>query len=138
GRYREVVQDALEYLLPNAPKRERAPRPPPAPALPRTVFAVATARAGGAASAAPTPARPASAPTAPTPAATAPAPGESSEEKVFAFVAELDDGKGAPWEGVVSRAGKAGIDEEQVEEALNGLMDKGLIYEPVLGRLKKA
>ena len=26
---------------------------------------------------------------------------------------------------------------EELEEAINGLLDKGLVYEPVLGRMKK-
>lgn len=60
------------------------------------------------------------------------------EEKVLALVEKHDDGKGAHWKDVVAEAAKAKIAEDQVEEALNGLMDKGLVYEPVLGRLKKA
>jgi RPA family protein len=62
---------------------------------------------------------------------------EQIEEEVFGFVEKLDDGKGAPWEEVSANAQKKRISESEVEEALNRLMDKGRIYEPVLGRLKK-
>lgn len=58
------------------------------------------------------------------------------EDAVYGFVEDSDDGDGAPWEAIVSAAEEEGIDEEQVEEALNSLMDRGLIYEPVLGRLE--
>ena len=35
-------------------------------------------------------------------------------------------------------AEKAKIDAQRVEQALNALMDKGLVYEPILGRLRSA
>jgi uncharacterized protein len=63
---------------------------------------------------------------------------DADEEKVIAVVASLDrDGKGAPWEGILDAASKAGVTKEHLEEAINSLLDKGLIYEPVLGRMKK-
>jgi uncharacterized protein len=63
---------------------------------------------------------------------------DADEEKVIAVVASLDkDGKGAPWEGILDAAAKAGVTKEHLEEAINSLLDKGLIYEPVLGRMKK-
>ncbi len=63
---------------------------------------------------------------------------DADEEKVIAVVASLDkDGKGAPWEGILDAAAKAGVTKEHLEETINSLLDKGLIYEPVLGRMKK-
>lgn len=59
------------------------------------------------------------------------------EDRIFELTGSLDDGKGAPWEEIVAEASEEGITEEQVEEALNALMDRGQIYEPVLGRLKR-
>ncbi|HVL47014.1 MAG TPA: hypothetical protein VM889_00485, partial [Candidatus Thermoplasmatota archaeon] len=59
------------------------------------------------------------------------------EDQVHALTESLDDGKGAPWEDIVAEAAKRKVTEAEVEEALNSLMDKGLIYEPVLGRLKR-
>jgi hypothetical protein len=37
----------------------------------------------------------------------------------------------------VSAAEKKGLSKIQIEETTNSLLDKGLIYEPVLGRIKK-
>lgn len=60
------------------------------------------------------------------------------ETKVLTIVESLatSDDKGAQWDVIVAQGRAAGVTEEQVEEALNSLMDKGLIYEPILGRLK--
>ena len=75
------------------------------------------------------------------PSAEAPPPkakGKDIEDAVLALVGELDrDGKGAPWDAMLAAAAKAGIRKEALEEAINELLDKGLIYEPVLGRMKK-
>jgi len=49
----------------------------------------------------------------------------------------LDSGKGASWEKILIKAEENGIDKNRVEEAINSLMDKGIVYEPILGRLKK-
>ena len=60
------------------------------------------------------------------------------EDKVLEVIASLDkDGKGAPWEGILDSAGKAGVSKDKLEESINSLLDKGLIYEPILGRMKK-
>lgn len=95
----------------------------------------------------------------PAPTAAPPVADESdpeAEAAVLAAVKELEvsDAKGAPWDEVVSRvqkslegsssrppnAGdeKAKLDAQRVEEALNALMDRGLVYEPILGRLRSA
>jgi DNA replicative helicase MCM subunit Mcm2 (Cdc46/Mcm family) len=59
-----------------------------------------------------------------------------AEERVQALVKQLDDGKGAAWEAIIAEAAKTGLAEGDVEEAINSLLDKGLVYEPVLGRLR--
>jgi RPA family protein len=62
----------------------------------------------------------------------------ADEDKVLEVIASLDkDGKGAPWEGILDSAGKAGVSKAKLEESINSLLDKGLIYEPILGRMKK-
>ena len=62
----------------------------------------------------------------------------ADEDKVLEVITTLDkDGKGAPWEGILDAAGKAGVSKDKLEEAINSLLDKGLIYEPILGRMKK-
>jgi len=63
---------------------------------------------------------------------------EAREQTVLGIIGELDsDGKGASWDGITARAGKAGVDKDALEELINSLLDKGLIYEPILGRMKK-
>ena len=65
-------------------------------------------------------------------------PDEGRETKVLEVIGALDqDGKGAPWDGILDGAKKAGLTKEGLEEAINGLLDKGLVYEPVLGRMKR-
>ena len=118
ARQTAVVRDALESLLPGGSGERISAEPSFAPA---------------AASSSPAPAH------APKPAAVAkPAPATASphEPLVASLVEKLDDGKGAPWEDIVAEASKKGVKETEVEECLNALMDKGQIYEPVLGRLK--
>ncbi len=74
-------------------------------------------------------------------AATAPkpaGPGNEVETKVLTIIQSLatSDDKGAQWDKIVAEGQKEKITEYQVEEALNALMDKGVVYEPILGRLK--
>ena len=60
------------------------------------------------------------------------------EETVLGIIGELDaDGKGAAWDGILARATKAGVDRDGLEEVINSLLDKGQIYEPILGRMKR-
>lgn len=116
----QLVRDALETLLPGgADKIAATPE-----------FAPAAASY--------TPPKPAAQPaTSAAAKAATPAPANPHKELILGFVESLDDGKGAPWEDIVAHAAKKNVREEAVEEALNALMDDGVIYEPVLGRLKK-
>ncbi|MGE4275252.1 MAG: RPA family protein [Candidatus Methanomethylophilaceae archaeon] len=60
------------------------------------------------------------------------------EDTILSFLELLDrDGKGAPFTELQTEAEKEGIGSAQLEEITNSLMDKGLVYEPVLGKLKK-
>ncbi len=130
ARFAALVRDGLEMILPDAAGRVNLPAPrEPAPAAPAT--GSAPAGAGNA-----SPMAPPASPAAPA-AATTTARQDEIEDMVLGFVERLDDGKGAPWEDIVSDAGAKGVTEEEVEESLNNLMDKGLIFEPVLGKLKK-
>lgn len=62
---------------------------------------------------------------------------EDKEKVVLALVEQLDKGgKGAPWDDIVAEAKKSGIDREELDEISNSLLDKGLVYEPVLGKMK--
>lgn len=80
--------------------------------------------------------------TVPEPAAPAkeepPREPDESEQKVVEIIAGLDkDGKGAPWEGILAAATSMGVTKDALEESINALLDRGLIYEPILGRMKK-
>ena len=60
------------------------------------------------------------------------------EEIVLGLLETLNtDGKGALYSDVQRAAGEQGISDIELEELSNSLMDKGLVYEPVLGRLKR-
>ncbi|MDR0778441.1 MAG: glycerol dehydrogenase [Methanomassiliicoccaceae archaeon] len=60
------------------------------------------------------------------------------EDLVLNMLGELDkDGRGAPMDELIRRAATEGIANTELEEITNSLMDKGLVYEPVLGRLKR-
>jgi len=108
ARYGSLLAEALRYLLPE--HRAFAPEEPPPAA--RATKAVSKEKARE--------------------------PGEDVEEKVLALIGELDkDGKGAPWDALLASAAKGGVRKEILEEAVNELLDKGLVYEPVLGRMKK-
>jgi RPA family protein len=64
---------------------------------------------------------------------------KNRQEIILQVVEELDkDGKGASWEDVVSNAKKRKIAEEELEELTNALLEDGKIYEPVLGKIKRA
>ena len=59
-----------------------------------------------------------------------------AEEKILGIVKECEGEKGALWDDIVAKGEKEGLERDLVEEALASLMDKGLVYEPILGRLK--
>jgi hypothetical protein len=62
---------------------------------------------------------------------------QDMEDAVLRIIIELDhDGKGAPRDEVEREAEAEGISANELEEISDTLMDKGLIYEPDLRRLK--
>ncbi|HIH28521.1 MAG TPA: hypothetical protein HA260_01835 [Thermoplasmata archaeon] len=61
---------------------------------------------------------------------------EDPETVVMNTIKEVEGEDGAPWDSIVETCKKKGLDENTIEEALNSLMDKGFIYEPMLGTLK--
>lgn len=67
-----------------------------------------------------------------------PEPEGEAEATVLEIVVGLDaEGRGAAWDAIVEAAKARGLPKDTLEEAVNRLLDKGLIYEPVLGRMKK-
>ncbi|MBI0584461.1 MAG: glycerol dehydrogenase [Methanomassiliicoccus sp.] len=64
--------------------------------------------------------------------------GEDKEELVLKLIDKLDTNKkGAPLADLIREAAKAGIGEPELEEINNSLLDKGLIYEPTIGKMKR-
>jgi len=61
---------------------------------------------------------------------------EEIEKTVFETIREIEGDDGAQWDSITEKCEKKGINRDNVEEALTSLMDKGLIYEPVLGTIK--
>jgi hypothetical protein len=61
---------------------------------------------------------------------------EDPETLVLTTIKELEGEDGAPWDSIVESCKGKGLDENTIEEALNSLMDKGFIFEPMLGTLK--
>jgi RPA family protein len=72
----------------------------------------------------------------PKPDAAAEAATEALDNAVLANVQKLEGQKGARWDDILQASAVGGVTAEHVEEALNRLMDKGLVYEPTLGILK--
>jgi uncharacterized protein len=58
------------------------------------------------------------------------------ETVVLDTIKELEGDSGAAWDSIVAKCHQQGLDENTIEEALTSLMDKGFIFEPVLGTIK--
>lgn len=64
--------------------------------------------------------------------------GADEEGVVLGIIEKLDAGsKGAPWDKVVEAAKAKKIDKVRLEEVVASLLDKGEVYEPELGMMKK-
>lgn len=58
------------------------------------------------------------------------------ENKVLSVIKDAEGEDGASWDEITEKCEKEGLEKDSIEEALMSLMDKGLIYEPVLGTIK--
>ncbi len=63
---------------------------------------------------------------------------DAFDETILAIVQKLEGEDGARWDDILAdaQASAEGTDDEAIEESLNRLMDKGLVYEPTLGVLR--
>lgn len=61
---------------------------------------------------------------------------EDIEKHILKIIKQLEGNQGAAWDEIMKKCTKEGYEEDQIEEALTSLMDKGLIYEPILGTIK--
>ncbi len=59
------------------------------------------------------------------------------EALVLSMIESLDSGKGAAWDEVLQKGKAQGIDREEMDAIAGILLDKGFVYEPVLGRMRK-
>jgi len=117
-RFRNTVADALRSVLPEGVERPR-PEPRAAPAKRRT----------------------------PEPEQKAETKeeemhevevGSDEQDSVLKIIESLDtSSRGAKWESIVEAAAKKKIDKVRLEEIVADLLDKGEIYEPELGMMKK-
>jgi RPA family protein len=58
------------------------------------------------------------------------------EDAVLETIKKIEGEEGASWDEITEKCEKAGLEKDSIEEALTSLMDKGLIYEPILGIIK--
>jgi len=131
GRFRNMVRDALGSML---PEREGAPgagaRAPPRKARPEPA-AKAHERAEEEA-------EPEKAPAEGEEEMRELGVGSDEEEAVLKIIDSLDTGsRGAPWDRMVEAAQGKKIDKVRLEEIVASLLDKGEIYEPELGMMKR-
>jgi len=61
---------------------------------------------------------------------------EEIEKNVLEVIKKIEGENGASWDNITEECEKNNLDKDSVEEALSSLMDKGLIYEPILGTIK--
>ncbi|MFO7678161.1 MAG: hypothetical protein R6V50_07270 [Thermoplasmatota archaeon] len=61
---------------------------------------------------------------------------EDQETTVLDVIKKIEDEDGAAWDLIIEKCKNTGLDEDTIEEVLTSLMDKGLIFEPVLGIIK--
>jgi RPA family protein len=61
---------------------------------------------------------------------------EEIENNVLEIIKKIEGEDGASWDSITDKCEKAGIDKNSIEEAITSIMDKGLIYEPILGTIK--
>ncbi|MGC8663222.1 MAG: hypothetical protein ACP5SF_02050 [Thermoplasmata archaeon] len=63
---------------------------------------------------------------------------EDPEKKFLEMIEKLDfDGKGARYDDIIENASKLNFERSLVDEILNSLLEKGLIYEPSVNFFKK-
>jgi RPA family protein len=63
-------------------------------------------------------------------------PLEEYENMVLDMINELDKGNGTRWDDLIDYIDRNRLSRNVIEEVISNLLDKGMIYEPVLGFLK--
>jgi hypothetical protein len=66
-------------------------------------------------------------------------PDVDKEKLVLELIEKLDkNNKGATYDDIVAAAKAQGIEKDELNEVTNLLLDKGMVYEPVLGKIRIA
>ena len=60
------------------------------------------------------------------------------DDQIISLIAKNEGDEGIPWEKLVKKGIEEKFDKESLEKTLESLLEKGLIYEPQLGKLKTA
>jgi len=60
------------------------------------------------------------------------------DDQILSLIAKNEGDEGIPWEKLVKKGIEEKFDKENLEKTLESLLEKGLIYEPQLGKLKTA
>lgn len=61
---------------------------------------------------------------------------EELEDNVLQMIQSLDKGDGARWDDIVDVIEEKRMSRDIIEEVVSNLLDRGLLYEPILGYLK--
>jgi len=114
NRYTSILQDALDYVIPKKETEEPQPSKNETPHTPKIE---------------PTEQK--------TDEKQSPEDNnEETEDIVMETIKKIEGENGAAWDLIVEKCKKNGLDEIAIEEALTSLMDKGFIFEPILGTIK--
>jgi hypothetical protein len=62
---------------------------------------------------------------------------ERREEMESSILKIIDSEDGIEWSDLIEKGERAGFDKFELEETISALIDKGIIYEPVLGKIRK-
>jgi RPA family protein len=63
-------------------------------------------------------------------------PLEQYEDMVLGMINDLDRGDGTRWDELVDYVDQNKLSRDVIEEVISNLLDKGMVYEPILGYLK--
>jgi hypothetical protein len=124
-RYLAVIKESLQYLQPRQTpfvEPEEEPYPPPEPPTEQPKKQ---------------PKKPPAEQKKTPPKTPAASTDEQDTEKiVLETIQSIEGDEGAAWDAIITACEKKKLSDIEVEEALTSLMDKGMVYEPVLGTIK--
>lgn len=114
NRYTSILQDALDYVIPQKETEEPQPLIDETPNTPKIESTEPNTEENSSSE----------------------KNSEETEDIVMKTIKKIEGENGAAWDLIVEKCKKNGLDEIEIEEALTSLMDKGFIFEPILGTIK--